>query len=304
MYDHPSIGFIGFGEAGYEVAKGLHSEGITRILLCHLRKTDPDRIALVKTRAQEAGGQYKESAKEVIENSDIILSVVPPSAAVSAAQEAAAHLKAGQTYVDLSSSFPDNMVDIASLVKPTGAEFTDGAMMSPVPMYGHKVLTYLAGPQAETVAQQLNRFGMNLKSVGKEPGQASAIKLILSIATKGFSSLLVEMFLAAHYYDVEEPVISALEQFYAKGLRTYIDRGVGSSAIFAGRRVTEMESSIRLLKKIGVDPIMTESTVKILEWFAAQNLTEYFGGITPKGYKEVIKAWEDTGVFDKLFKKT
>ena len=37
-------------------------------------------------------------------------------------------------------------------------------------------------------------------AVGKEPGQASAIKLILSISTKGLEALLVEMLLAAHHY--------------------------------------------------------------------------------------------------------
>jgi hypothetical protein len=62
----------------------------------------------------------------------------------------------------------------------------------------------------------------------------------------------------------------------------------------------EMESSVRLLEKIGTDPIMTKATVQRLRWSASLNLNEYFGGISPVGYKEVIQAWENIGLFPKV----
>lgn len=78
MRENLSLGFLGFGEAGFEMARGLHAEGFTRMSLCHARKGDPERAALVRKRAQEAGVKYLGSAKEVAEQSDIIFSVVPP----------------------------------------------------------------------------------------------------------------------------------------------------------------------------------------------------------------------------------
>lgn len=302
MNDRFLVGFIGFGEAGFEIARGLHSAGVARMCLCNLRTQDPDRAALIRNRAREAGGKILGSAREVVEQSDTILSVVTPEASVTVAKEVAAHLKAGQIYIDLTSSFPDEMKMIATLVEPSGAGFVDGAMMGSLPIYGHKVLIYAAGPHAGEAARILNKHGMNLKIVGEEPGQASAIKLILSIATKGFGALLVEMLLASHHYHVEEPVLLALNQFFAKGLDAVVDRFVGSDAVHAGRRIKEMESSVRLLEKIGTDPIMTQATVQRLKWSASLNLTEYFGGITPEGYKEVIQAWEKIALFHR-FKK-
>ena len=297
MNNRLSVGFIGFGEAGFEMAKGLHSEGTIRLFVYDLKGEDPEKAAWIKKRAQEAGAAYLESAEEVVRKSDVILSVVTPEASVVVAREAALHLKPGQIYLDLTSSFPDDMKVIAALVEPTGAKFADGAMMGALPIYGHKVLIYVAGPSAEEAARILNQRGMNLQVVGKEPGQASAIKLILSISTKGLEALLVEMLLAAHPYGVEEQVLSALNQFFVMGLEALINRFVGSDAVHAGRRVKEMESSVKLLKNLGVDPIMTEATVQRLKWSASLGLSEYFKGISPEGYKEVIKAWEKIGLF-------
>ncbi len=302
MNDAFLIGFIGFGEAGFEIARGLNSAGVSRMCLCDLRTHDPEKAALISNRAREAGVEILDSVQEVALHSDIILSLVTPEASVAVAEEAAAHLKPGQLYVDLTSSFPDEMKAIAALLQPSGAYFVDGAMMGAVPVYGHKILIYVAGSHAGEAARVLNRHGMNLKAVGEEPGQASAIKLILSIATKGFGALLAEMLLAAHHYQVEAPALLALNQYFVKGLDAVVDRFVASDAVHAGRRIKEMESSVRLLEKIGVDPLMTGATVKMLKWTASLNLAEYFAGITPESYKDVIQAWEQKGLFRRFQK--
>jgi len=295
MLKDVSVGFIGFGEAGFEIAKGLRSEGVTRMALYKRNRT-----AQLEHRAAEAGVEVTHGLKALAEKSDMILSVVPPGVSIEVSGELLKHLKPGQFYLDLTSSFPGDMKSVASMVKPSGAHFVDGAMMGALPVHGHKVLIYVAGNQAEAVAGRLNAIGMNVKVIGSEPGQASAVKLILSVATKGFGSILVEMLLASHYFDVDEPVLEALEQFYAKGLQAYIDRNVGSSAIYAGRRVVEMEASAKLLQQIGVDPIMTAATVARLKWLDSLGLSAFFKGKVPGGYREVLGAWEQMGLFAKM----
>jgi 3-hydroxyisobutyrate dehydrogenase-like beta-hydroxyacid dehydrogenase len=294
------LGFIGFGEAGFELARGLHSAGASPLYACDKKTLDPDRVLYLKSRALEVGVHYLESIGEVVEKAEIILSVVTPEASLSAAQEAAPHLRPDQTYLDLTSSFPKDMKAVSALVEPTGAKFVDGAIMGALFISGHKVLIYVAGSHAEVAARLLNHWGMNLQPVGQEPGRASAIKLILSISSKGLEALLTETLLAAHHYGVEEQVLSAFRQFFAKGLEAAIDRFVGSDAVHSGRRVKEMESSAQLLENLGVDPIMTEATVRRLKWSASLGLKEYFQGRTPEGYKEVIQAWEAMGLFPKL----
>jgi 3-hydroxyisobutyrate dehydrogenase-like beta-hydroxyacid dehydrogenase len=253
----------------------------------------------LRNRAREAGAIFLESVGEVVKEAGIILSVVPPEASLAAAREAVPHLHAGQIYLDLTSSFPEDMEAASTLVESTGARFVDGAIMGALPISGHKVLIFAAGSHAAEAARLLNQRGMNLQAVGTEPGRASAIKLILSISSKGLEAVLVETLLAARHYGVEEQVLSAFHQFFSKGLDAAIDRFVGSDAVHAGRRVKEMESSVRLLKKLGIAPIMTEATVQRLKWSASLGLKEYFKDKTPEGYKEVIRAWEAMGLFSK-----
>ena len=291
------MGFIGFGEAGFELARGLHSAGEAPLYACDQATLDPARSLWLRNRARDAGAVFLESVEEVVKKAEIILSVVTPEASLSAVREATPHLRPGKIYLDLTSSFPEDMKAASALVEPTGAGFVDGAIMGALPISGHKVLIYAAGTPAEGAARLLNQRGMNLHVVGQEPGRASAIKLILSVSSKGLEAILVETLLAAHHYGVEEQVVSAFHQFFTKGLGAAIDRLVGSDAVHSGRRVKEMESSVRLLQNLGIDPIMTEATVQRLKWSASLGLKEYFKNQTPEGYKEVIRAWEAIGLF-------
>lgn len=303
MKERPTIGFIGFGEAGFELARGLHAAGVEPIFFYHLRRGDPVRAALAARRARESGARELNSAGEVAVISDVILSVVSPEAALDAVESAAPGLGPGKVYLDLTSSSPEEMEKAAALVEARGAVFVDGVMTGSLPIEGPKVLTYVSGRGAEETARLLNGHGMNLHVAGPEPGQASAIKLILSVATKGLESLLVEMLLAAHHFKVEKEVLDALDRFFALGLERVVDRFVGSDAVYAGRRAKEMESAVSLLANIGVEPLMARATVQRLQWSASLGLSERFGGVPPKGYGEVIRAWEEIGLF-KTRKKT
>jgi 3-hydroxyisobutyrate dehydrogenase-like beta-hydroxyacid dehydrogenase len=293
-----AIGFIGFGEAGFAIAKGLHEAGVERIFFCHRNRHDPQRAALAAKRGRESGATALDSSEIFAARSDYLLSVVPPDASLAAAEAVTPFLGPGNVYLDLTSSSPEEMKAAARRIEATGALFVDGALMGPVPVEGHKVLTFVSGGQAEAVAAKLNGYGMNLRTVGPEPGQASAIKLILSIATKGFTGLLIEMLLAAHHFRVEDKVLQVLnDQFFGRGLAFVVDRFVGSDAIYAGRRAVEMESSMHLLETLGIDPLMVRATVERLKWSASLGLSAKFGGVAPAGYREVIRAWEEIGLF-------
>ncbi len=304
MPDSLSLGFIGFGEAGFAIARGLHEAGVEGILFIHGRRQDPARAALATKRGREAGAAAVDTARELAARSDYLLSVVPPAAALDAAREFAPFLGPGKVYVDLTSSSPRDMQAAAKLIEAAGASFVDGALMGPVPAEGRRVLTFLAGPQAEAVAAALNGIGMNCRSVGAEAGQAAAIKLILSIATKGFGGLLVEMLLAGHHFRVEETVLTVLnDQFFGRGLEYVVDRFVGSDAIYAGRRAVEMQAAQQLLEELGIDPVMVRATVERLQWSASLDLSAKFGGVVPAGYREVVRAWEEIGLFDRQPRK-
>ena len=71
MGEHSSIGFLGFGEAGFEIARGLHTEGVSHMFFCHLRMHDPNRVALLRKRGRKVGAEYVKSVEELVEKLSI-----------------------------------------------------------------------------------------------------------------------------------------------------------------------------------------------------------------------------------------
>jgi 3-hydroxyisobutyrate dehydrogenase-like beta-hydroxyacid dehydrogenase len=289
------IGLLGFGEAGYELAKGLKEAGAGTLAVCGRKGSG--RAAINGARAAEIGAAYLAGIEEVVAGSDLVLSVVTPAGAEDVAKVAAASMRPGKMYFDLTSSTPAAMQRAKCSIEAAGGVFVDGAIMASVPVYRHKVLIYASGAAAEPLSLQLNRYGMNIRVVGERPGDASAVKLLVSVVSKGLEALLVEMLLAAHRYKAEEQVLAAFGEFLKMGPALLVDRFVGSDAIHAARRAEEMEGAIELYGELGIEPIMSAATIRRLIWSASLDLKRHFGDTHPKSYKDVIDAWEQIGLF-------
>lgn len=51
----PAIGFLGFGEAGFHIAKGLRSAGVTDIAAYDIHVNTPGRGEIIQSRAFQTG---------------------------------------------------------------------------------------------------------------------------------------------------------------------------------------------------------------------------------------------------------
>lgn len=83
------IGFVGFGEAAYHLAKGLRQPGISSVTAFDIKVTDK-----VRQRAQETGTRLIETNQELAQSCDIMLSAVTADQALNAAEQNAPYLTA------------------------------------------------------------------------------------------------------------------------------------------------------------------------------------------------------------------
>ena len=125
--------------------------------------------------------------------------------------------------------------------------------MASVPVYRHKVLIYVSGPAAKELSLLLNQYGMNIRVVGERAGDASAVKLLVGVVSKGLEALLVEMLMAAHHFHAEEQVLAAFGEFVKMGPALLVDRFVGSDAVHAARRAEEMQGAVEMYGQLGID---------------------------------------------------
>src|SRR5205814_9137459 len=72
----PSIGFVGFGEAGFNIAKGLKAAGISRISAFDIHKDTPKLSEIIRRRAMDADIPLVNSNRDLAATSDVLFSTV------------------------------------------------------------------------------------------------------------------------------------------------------------------------------------------------------------------------------------
>jgi 3-hydroxyisobutyrate dehydrogenase-like beta-hydroxyacid dehydrogenase len=287
------IGFIGFGGAGYGLAKGLLQAGVMVILYYDRMQQTPPYAEVIRRHAEEIGALPAATAEELLSRIDVVFSCVTGGMAVSVAEETAPFLASGKLYVDVNTAAPQIKEQVAGIVEKTGAAFVDAAMMGAVPTFLHRVPILASGSGAERFRNAMQPHGMNIRVIGGKPGQASAIKMFRSIFMKGLLSLFLEMLTATHRYGIDEMVLDSIAESldgvpFRETARIQMTKGV----VNAERMAHEMEEVIAAIEGIGAPAGMSRAAMEKLLWCAGFGLRERFGGELPRTLSEVLRAME------------
>ncbi|MBP1930841.1 NAD(P)-binding domain-containing protein [Ammoniphilus resinae] len=283
------LGFIGYGEAAYEMSCGLKQEGLDNMIAYN-----HSNHALVQSRAKEAQVELLDSAKDVLERANVIIVSVPADKALEASETLMRHLKRGQLYIDVSASSPNVKKAIWGNIQSKDVLFVDAQMMGPLLLYKHKVPIVASGSGTDLLVHLMKVYGMNIKKVGEDPGDASAIKLIRSIYMKGISVLFIELLEAAQALKVEELVLSSIrETMESWDFEKVLNRLVTGACIHAQRRAVELEGSIGILKDLEIDCLMSEAVRDKLLSLSRYQLKDRFPGGAPKDWWEALIALQE-----------
>ena len=148
------------------------------------------RSAASAERAAKARMRPVEDAR--IPETDIILSIVPPSEALALAQRLAPLLRQATRkplYVDCNAVSPDTVKAIASVVVETGCAFADGGIIGGPPRAGYNGPNlYICGVPASRV-EVLAAHGLSVPVIDGPVGAASALKMSYAAITKGLTAL-------------------------------------------------------------------------------------------------------------------
>jgi len=293
MNNEMKIGFIGFGEAGFHIARGLRGAGVSGVCAYDINACAPGLGEKIQRRAGEAEVRLLESNAELAA-SDILLSTVTANRGMEAAEQTAPFLSSRHIYADLNSVSPALKQAIGKLVESGGARFVEASVMSPVPRHGAATPMFLCGAHAREFAGLLSPYGMNLEVISDRIGAASAVKMCRSVVVKGLEALMLECVLGSVPYGADERVFATLDETFPgmdwKKLASYM---IGRVVEHGERRAREMEEVAATLRSVGVEPIMAEATARRQDWLAGLRLLEHFGGKAPDDYRAVAQAVVD-----------
>ncbi|WP_019004507.1 DUF1932 domain-containing protein [Cohnella laeviribosi] len=290
MKSNPAVGFIGFGEAAYFIAKGLLDNGVNQVHAYDIRFDDANLGEQIRSRADSIGVIRESSIGRLCGACDLIICATNAYVALSVAQEVRAHLREHHVYVDLNSASGELKQKIADELKSSTASFVDVAVMDSVPAHGHKVPMLASGPGAAAFEEFAAAYGMNVTYLNEVPGSASAVKMLRSVFMKGLAALLLETLVASEAYGATRMIVDSLGKTIAgKPFEETINNLITRTAIHAERRVGEMEEVVRTLESLGVDSTISQAVKKKLGQLVEARLAEYFGHEAPKSYDLVLR---------------
>jgi len=268
-----TFAFIGLGEAGGLIAKGLIEAGARRTGAYDLLIEDPAKAPALIAKAGRIGIKAAKSTREAIEGADLIVAAVTCSDSPVAAESAAMAMMPGQTYLDVNSTSPMVKQQNAKIIEAAGGAYVDVAVMDLVPPHGHKVPMFLAGKTAAAIAPLLKQFGMNVEAIGEAVGAASTIKMVRSVFLKGFSAILIESLVAASKVGAHEKVLDSLQVTFPQiDWREMSDYYATRLIKHAKRQAAEMHEVSDTLEFLGLEPLTAMATAMRLEWIADLNL--------------------------------
>lgn len=291
-----NIGFIGFGEAAYNIALGFKGEGLSGIRANDAMMDHEVMGKQVHARAEEAGVELVKSAKEVAAWADVLFAAVPSSFTMDVCNEIKGELRAGQIYADVSASTPATKTAIWEAIKDTGVLFADAAMLGSLPQDKHRVPITASGNGAVKFKELMEPHGMRITLAGNKAGSASAIKLVRSIFMKGLASLMVEMLRGADAYGVSDEVVASIaKSMDGIPFEQHLNRLVTGTAIHCVRRGAELKGSIAMMNEAHLEPEMTTAAKHTHESLEKYHFAERYVSSKPADWREIIEAVRPEG---------
>ena len=277
------LGFIGYGEAGQIISDDLKEKGLQEQYVWVRRREVYEKEFPEVT--------FVKSTEELFGVCDFVICLTPASASIAIAEQCKEYMTKDHIYVDASSSSPKVMETVWDIIKDTGVQFADGALLDTVPKFRYKTPLVLAGNGAQAAYDILVSYGMNVEVVGENPGSACAIKMLRSVYTKAHLACAFEMLEAAVHYGIEDYVMESLavtmdKYNFLDGMSSRTCGGV----IHAARRGEELAMAAEMLEESGLSAGVAKAGAEKLQEIGKLNLKEKLGTYRPKTWKEAMHA--------------
>lgn len=196
-----TVGILHPGAMGVTVATTCASTGAADVLWCPAGRS-PESIE----RATAAGLSGIDTLADLVERSDVIVSVCPPGSALDVADQVAT-IGFDGIYVDANAIAPDTARSVGERFE----RFVDGGIIGPPAVRAGITRLYLSGDEAAEVASLWEGSLLDVRTIDGGPGAASALKIAYATWTKVSSALLLGVRAFARAEGIEAALLDEWE---------------------------------------------------------------------------------------------
>jgi 3-hydroxyisobutyrate dehydrogenase-like beta-hydroxyacid dehydrogenase len=261
MKAQPTIGIISPGDMGHALGAVLVQHGLR--VLTNLQGRSPRTVAL----AAQAGMIDVADDETLVREADLVLSVLVPAQAHAFAERMAAAMRATHCtplFADCNAISPRTALSIERLLNEAGAEVVDVGIIGSPPRAGRaETRLYASGSGAERLSV-LNEYGLDVRVIGPQVGQASGLKMCYASLTKGLTALATQALTAGEALGLSETLTGELRESQAE-LLGWFEHQVPRMPPKAYRWVGEMEEIARTFADLGLPPQMLEGAAALYQ---------------------------------------
>jgi len=244
-----TIAILSPGDMGHGVGMALGKHGYD-VITCLAGRSQ-------RTRDLAQAGNFREvpTLEILLEEADLILSILVPAQAEGVAQSVADAMRdsgIGKPFADCNAVSPETSKRLESIINSAGGYYVDAGIIGGSPARGAEPRFYTSGPHS-SIMDELDGQGIAIRNVGGEAGRASSVKMCYASFTKGTSALQVAMMTAAQSLGIYEELAAELSSSQPENL-SRMEGNVPSLPSNAGRWIGEMEEIAATFDSVGVTP--------------------------------------------------
>jgi len=264
-----TVAIMSPGDMGHAVGQVLCESGLD-VITC-----TEGRSNRTKNLAEAAGLRQVATLEDMVNQADLILSIMVPSKAMDFAREIAVHLESGESltyFADCNAVSPQSALAMADVINQAGGKFIDGGIIGTAPTKGDTPRFYVSGPDA-SVVMELDGRGIIVKAIGDRVGQASGIKMCYAALTKGTNTLHVALLTAANRMGLTDDLRKEFE-FSQKSHLNVMEKGISRLPANAHRWIGEMEEIASTFEHLGITPNFHKGAAEIYRMLNATPFAE------------------------------
>ena len=261
-----TIGLLSPGDMGHSIGGVLRSHGL-QVLTCLGGRSERTRDLATKSGFDDCS-----SLEELVTRADIVLCVLVPAQATSVATAVAQALRATGAeilYIDCNAISPQTVRGIGEIIQSAGSRFADIGIIGPPPRKPGTRF-YASGPNAQDAAE-LRNFGMDIRIIGDEIGQASGLKMCYGALTKGLTALGTELLVAARALGLED-TLRAEQNESIPDVLGWLEKTVPTMPPKAYRWVGEMEEIAATFADLGMTPNILTGAADMYRFIAETSI--------------------------------
>jgi 3-hydroxyisobutyrate dehydrogenase-like beta-hydroxyacid dehydrogenase len=264
-----TVGLLSPGDMGHVVGQVLLQHGM-RVVTCLQGRSERTRML-----SRQAGIAEVPTYEQLVREADLLLSILVPEEALNTARLVAQALRSASAttlYADCNAVSPRMVRAIAEVITAAGSRFVDAGIIGSPPRKEGTTRFYASGPDVEEFAE-LGRYGLDVRPLGLEIGQASGIKMCYAAFTKGTTALTTGLLTMAHSMGLYEPLVQEFQKSQGDRYRT-MERQIPTMPPRAYRWIGEMEEIAQTFADAGLTPKFHQAAADMYRFVASTPLAE------------------------------